>query len=86
LKTEAPNLGCADSGGAFDFLEFLQQRIQSGVALRLPPHFKLVFQQPAGTMPLRPSSRPFMIGSIRNLVERNAELRAWPKYPFQTEY
>src|SRR5215471_441888 len=32
------NLECADYGGALDFLAFLNLRIQSGVALRLPPH------------------------------------------------
>ncbi len=42
----ATNLECAESGGALDFLAFAGQRIQSGVALRLPPHSTLLFQQP----------------------------------------
>ena len=41
------NLECADNGGALDFSAFRRLRIQSGVALRLPPHSKYVFQQPA---------------------------------------
>jgi hypothetical protein len=35
-------LECADSGRALDFLGCLPGEIQSGVALRLPPRFKLV--------------------------------------------
>jgi hypothetical protein len=41
------NLECADNGGALDFLAFQHPRIQSGVALRLPPHSKSVFQMSA---------------------------------------
>src|SRR5712692_4354552 len=37
LRVEALNLECADNGGALDFVRL---RIQSGVALRLPPHSK----------------------------------------------
>jgi hypothetical protein len=40
---KARNLECADNGGALDSYHFRNQRIQSGVALRLPPHSKLVF-------------------------------------------
>jgi len=36
----AQNLECADNGGALDYFAFRHLRIQSGVALRLPPHSK----------------------------------------------
>src|SRR5205814_9618625 len=42
-KESGRNLECADNGGALDFLAFRYLRIQSGVALRLPPHSKYVF-------------------------------------------
>ncbi len=46
-RESGQNLECADNGGALDFLAFRYLRIQSGVALRLPPHSKYVFQHPA---------------------------------------
>ena len=46
-KESGRNLECADNGGALDFLAFRYLRIQSGVALRLPPHSKYVFAQAA---------------------------------------
>jgi hypothetical protein len=37
------NLECADNGGALDFFATRYLLIQSGVALRLPPHSKCFF-------------------------------------------
>src|SRR5882724_6678432 len=50
LMSRATNLECADNGGALDLLAFCGQRIQGGVALRLPPHSKLVFQRPVSSL------------------------------------
>jgi hypothetical protein len=47
LTARARNLECADNGGALDFFAVRRLQIQSGVAPRLPPHSKYVFQQPA---------------------------------------
>src|SRR5437762_6725748 len=50
-KESGRNLECADNGGALDFLAFRYLRIQSGVALRLAPHSKYVFQHPPKPSP-----------------------------------
>ena len=38
LAASNKNLECADNGGALDLLVCWHNLIQSGIALRLPPH------------------------------------------------
>ncbi|HEV7684425.1 MAG TPA: hypothetical protein VGO68_20100 [Pyrinomonadaceae bacterium] len=61
---------CADRGGTLDFLAFTNQGIQSGVALRLPPHSKISFQQPESdiTTHVSPAGREIGTYMIQKLL------------------